>query len=185
MYIIISLIIVVIIIFILNEIYQAKKRNSDRKAIFEMAEKRSIESKLPLIVIGDPYNGIYSRMYGPAYTCGDICIDLTGCPKCPSKTMKMKGDIIQELKKLPDNSAVIFISCVLEYIDGDMDEAIKQIYRVSGGSNNIFITSVSSKSILTMLFYRDWINNTHTDIQRYILTKHPPFFDTIEYQKIR
>jgi hypothetical protein len=101
------------------------------------------------LVVGDPYNGIGSRFYNnfiEGYGCGNITIDLTGCPMCPNG---VKSDIYSYLKEQDDNSMVIFISCVLEYVD-NIDDVIKEIYRVA--SNNIFIVTVNEYS-LSAYFY--------------------------------
>ena len=65
------------------------------------------------------------------YGCGDVCVDLVGCDKCEKS---VKGDILNVLKKLPNNSHVIFESCVLEYIENSKKKLIlNEIKRVSGG----------------------------------------------------
>jgi ubiquinone/menaquinone biosynthesis C-methylase UbiE len=43
----------------------------------------------------------------------------------------MVADITKQLP-FHDNSVVVFVSCVLEYVD-DVDAAIKELMRISGG----------------------------------------------------
>jgi hypothetical protein len=55
---------------------------------------------------------------------------LLGC-NCP---IQIKGDILNELKKMNTNRYIIYESCVLEYIDEKYIPEIKrEIERVSGG----------------------------------------------------
>ena len=68
-------------------------------------------------------NSIY-----PNYGCGDICIDINGCKYCKKQ---FKNDLIEILRKFPDNKYVIFESCVLEYVK-NRKEALKEIKRVAG-----------------------------------------------------
>ena len=98
-----------------------------------------------LLVIGDPSNGGFNYLFGTVYGCGDICIDLVGCKGCHNS---MKGDALEILRKLPDNSYVIYESCVLEAVNYDVTPLIKEIKRVSGG--NYFNVRVGPS---TMYFY--------------------------------
>ena len=104
------------------------------------------------------------------YKCGDITIDLTGSPLCNG----IKIDILSYLKKQPSNSLVIFISCVLEYVD-DIDQVIDEIYWVAGDSSKIFIVIVN-KWALASLFYMD----STTPLTKRIVTA-PPIYDKITY----
>jgi hypothetical protein len=163
--------IVIISIFIYTAIH-AFLRNSNRSTLYKLAQKRSQKTKRKLIVIGDPNNGKYSRLMGAAYGCGDICIDLSGCPKCKNGKI---GDATEELRKIPSNSAVIFISCVLEYVD-NIEELITEIYRVGGNdSQNIFVVSVSQYDLFSY-FYVDG-NHKSTNI----ITHAPPNYPFIKY----
>ena len=107
-----------------------------------------------LTVVGDPYNGKGSKLYNKfmeGYGCGDETVDLTGAKKCPNG---IKSDILSFLKTLKDNSRVIFISYVLEYVD-NIDETIKEIYRVAGSNDNIFVATVSDKSLYAYIYSDD------------------------------
>jgi hypothetical protein len=64
-------------------------------------------------VIGDPDAGMHTRLMR-AYGCGDVCVDLNGCPKCP---VTVVADITKgPIPDVADDSAVVFVSCVLEYV---------------------------------------------------------------------
>ena len=166
--------IIIIILIIMNEISHGIYRQNERSRIFKMAEKQSQKIGKSLLVVGDPYNGIGSRFYNnfiEGYGCGNITIDLTGCPMCPNG---VKSDIYSYLKEQDDNSMVIFISCVLEYVD-NIDDVIKEIYRVA--SNNIFIVTVNEYS-LSAYFYSE--DNYYAKN----IIKGPPYQDIITYERI-
>lgn len=76
----------------------------------------------PLVVIGAPDGGVTS-----GYGCGDVTVDLkpSSCP------LAIQADVTKTLP-FADNSAVVFVSCVLEYVD-DAAAALREIARVSGG----------------------------------------------------
>lgn len=140
-----------IILILINEFYHTIKRQYDRLTIFNLAKQRAKQLKKPLIVIGDPYNGKASRFYSKfykTYDCGDETVDLTGAPRCPNG---IKNDIYSYLKSKPQNYGVIFVSCVLEYVD-NIDETIKELYRVSGSKDNLFVVRVNDKSLAAYIY---------------------------------
>ena len=57
-------------------------RFRERKAAFQAAAERAAALDRRLVVIGDPDAGMHTRLMR-AYGCGDVCVDLNGCPKCP------------------------------------------------------------------------------------------------------
>lgn len=159
---VIAFFITIFSIIILNELYHFIKRQYERLKIFDLADKRAKQINKPLIVIGDPYNGIASRFYSKIYKtygCGDETIDLTGAPRCPNG---IKNDVLNYLKTKPPNSGVIFISCVLEYVD-NISDTIEELYRVSGSKDNLFIVCVNDKS-LSAYIYKD-----NTDISKNLI----------------
>ena len=76
----------------------------------------------PLVLIGAPDGGVTS-----GYPCGDVTIDLAPS-SCPNA---IQADITQGIP-FADDSCVVFVSCVLEYVS-DVQAAIREIERISGG----------------------------------------------------
>lgn len=93
-----------------------------RKRMYTLASEASDRLARPLVVVGAPDGGVTS-----GYGCGDVTIDIGGS-SCPTS---MVADITKQLP-FHDNSVVVFVSCVLEYVD-DVDAAIKELMRISGG----------------------------------------------------
>jgi hypothetical protein len=127
----------------------------------------------PLLVVGDPNKGMSCGLYGSAYGMGDVCIDLY-----PITEGVIKADIYDYLRTLADNSAIIFISCVLEYIPTNLDPIIKEIYRVAGNSKNIFIVYIPWYYYITRYGY-----NFQNDRQHNLILCAPPYSDTIEWRR--
>jgi hypothetical protein len=120
------------------------------------------------MVIGDPDNGSTNYLVGRSYGYGDVCVDLTGCP---GSTNGVKQKIEEYLPTLSDDSHVIFISCVLEYVDNDkIDFIISEIKRVSGG--DYFVVSVDPLSISAIFYPTRWITGEGGPNQ-IILTEYP------------
>ena len=167
---------IIILIIVINEFIQGLLRQKERYNIYKMSKDASIKKNKKLLVVGDPYSGhgsIFYSSFMKNYKCGDITIDLTGAPQCHNS---YKIDILSYLKQQPSNSLIIFISCVLEYVD-DINEVIKEINRVAGDTCNIFIVTVSKYS-LSAFIYSDTYSNS-----KYIIHA-PPRYDTITYTKI-
>jgi len=100
--------------------------------LYNKAQEKSISLNKELLVIGNPSSGFINKNIYKCYDCGDICLDLNGCGDCPKQ---IKGDLLEELKKMDSNKYVIFESCVLEYIDNNsLSEINKELNRVSGGN---------------------------------------------------
>jgi hypothetical protein len=144
----INKIISVIIFIIIFDVCLSLFRNYRRTNIFNKATKCSKQKQKQLLVIGSPFSGWWNKNIQQAYGCGNICLDLVGCNKCPKS---IKGDILIQLKKMKTNKYVIFESCVLEYVDlTQLDDINKEIKRVSGNDYfevrikpNIFSTQFS------------------------------------------
>jgi hypothetical protein len=127
---IIKLIITILITLIIIDLFFSLLRNYRRSYYYNKCLDLSKATGKKLLVIGDPSAGFWNKNIKQAYGCGDICIDLLGC-KCP---IQIKGDVLNELKKMKTNSYIIYESCVLEYIDDKyISEIKKEIKRVSGG----------------------------------------------------
>lgn len=117
-------------------------RLNARKELYEKALHRAQELSRPLMVIGDPDGG---ATRGPGY--GDVCVDLTGCPLAP---VGVASDIAKGIPADTD-SHVIFVSCVLEYVD-DHEGAWAEILRVAGSRENVFIVHVSPWTLTAYLY---------------------------------
>ena len=126
---------------------RAMQRDAVRTAVFEKAAQRAVDLNRPLLVVGDPYNGIWSNAMGAAYSCGSVCLDLTGCPLCP---VAIKADITQPLN-LASDSYVVFVSCVLEYVN-DPNSAWNEILRVAGSGDNAFLVDVQPYTLTSILY---------------------------------
>jgi hypothetical protein len=121
-------------------------RRVRRRRTYEDALRRSHELDKPLIVLGAPNTGAVNHALGPDYGCGDLCVDLVGCTGCRNTA---EGPAEAILPQLDTDSAVIFVSCTLEYVD-DVDLVWDELLRVSGGE--LFVVTVEPVS-LTAWFY--------------------------------
>ena len=125
-------IIKIIFIILIFEITQSLFRSNRRKSTFKKAIEKKNETGKQLLVVGSPNNGGWSSIIGSEYGCGDICTDIIGCSTCDKS---IKGDLLDVLKSISNNSVVIFESCVLEYVS-NLEEIKLEMKRVSG--NDIF-----------------------------------------------
>lgn len=115
------------------------RRFEHRRTVYQKALALARHDGVPLIVVGAPDQG---PTPGPG--CGDVTIDIlgSGCP------VTLKADITKPLP-FPDNSAVVFVSCVLEYV-GDYDAALQELKRVSGG--RLFVVRVEPWTLAAFLY---------------------------------
>jgi hypothetical protein len=177
---VIGIAIAALIIVIFNEIGQSYYRNYCRSYYYKMAASRALKIDKPLIVIGDPHNGLGAKIHGPAYGSGNFIIDISGCSKKVCNDV-MERDIVDSLKVFEDGSCVIFVSCVLEYVE-NIDEAIKEIKRVAGSSDNIFVVTVGTSSYVS--YYYSYSNEgKHQDNSRRVFISAPPNGD-FKYQDL-
>ena len=135
-----------IIIIIIYEITICMIRKIKRKVYYKKAVKRAKETNKKLLVIGDPYNGIASITTGLDYNCGNLCIDLTGCPKCDNAIKGRLEDIIPTLNL---NEYIIYISCVLEYLD-DLPLVMSYLNKIN--KNDLFIVNVEWYSLMAYFY---------------------------------
>jgi len=105
------------------------------------AEARKLATKLnkPLIVVGAPDQHLTA-----GYDCGDVTVDLmkTSCP------VAIQADITKPLP-FADDSVVVFVSCVLEYVN-DINAAYAELERISGG--NLFVVRVEPWTLTAYLY---------------------------------
>lgn len=169
-------VIMVTVCFILFYAYTHRKNHMYTRAL-----TMSKTMNKPLMVVGDPRTGtarntatVIAEM--DRYGYGDVCVDLTGCPFAPPSTRKHKGDLLQFLNELGDDTHVIFISEVLEYLD-NIDVVINALYRVSGG--HLYIVKCGL-----------WYPQTYPDKSgrrfhmKQRITHAPPYHDRIRYYSL-
>ena len=106
-------------------------------------------------------NSIY-----PVYGCGDICVDLVGCQGCK---VSVKDNFINVLQKMPDNSSVVFESCVLEVLSkSEKQLALSEIKRVA--KDNYFQVRISPTIFVNLInnmpFIRDGINKPNKETNK-------------------
>jgi len=118
-----------------------------RQNQFEAATKRSMETRRQLVVVGDPNAGLHTRLV-QAYDCGAVCVDLNGCPACP---VSIAADITKGVGKLEDDSSVVYVSCVLEYVDA-IKPAMEELKRIAGSEENLFLVFVDPMSLTAFLY---------------------------------
>ncbi len=123
-------------------------RFRERTAAFEMAMERASALGRRLVVIGDPDAGLHTRLMR-AYGCGDVCVDLNGCPRCP---VTVVADITKgPIADIADDSAVVFVSCVFEYI-AELDAALREVSRIAGSPENLFVVMVQPWTLTARLY---------------------------------
>lgn len=121
-------------------------RYGERARLFKQAQARALELRKPLVVIGAPNAGGLTAVIGSPYGCGDLCVDLHGCPECGRQ---VAVDITKDPIPLPQDSAVVFVSCVLEYVD-DINAAWAELKRVGGA--NVFVAIVGGGTLTSYAF---------------------------------
>ena len=133
---------------LLTEGGAALHRFETRRRLFEAAARRAYELGRPLVVVGDPDAGAHTRLVR-AYGCGDLCLDLEGCPMC--QVMQAADLTAGPVPGVADDSAVVFVSCVLEYVS-DPEAALHELQRMAGSAENLFIVFVDSWSLTAALY---------------------------------
>lgn len=120
-------------------------RRAQRRRLWKAAQQRSVEIQRPLVVIGAPGGGAFSRVFGRDYDCGDLTIDIQ--PTYCSREMQLRAE--DALPQLSKDSCVVFISCTLEYVD-DADAVIAECRRIAGP--HIFVVDVEPWSLSAWLY---------------------------------
>jgi hypothetical protein len=115
------------------------RRRAKRQTTYQEAYLRARALGRPLVVVGAPDGGVTS-----GYGCGDVTLDLapSSCPR------SMVADISERLP-FDDDSVVVFVSCVLEYVDR-YPEALAEIQRISGGE--LFLVRVEPWTATAYLY---------------------------------
>jgi len=145
-------IILILIILIIYEVFVCILRKIKRRVMYKRALERAKKTNKKLLVIGDPYNGLASKTTGCDYGCGDLCMDLTGCPDCPKS---IKGRLEDNIKDININEYVVYISCVLEYVD---DLPLINSYLDKMDQNDLFVVNVEWYSLMAW-FYPYYLTN--------------------------
>jgi hypothetical protein len=133
---------------LLTEGGMALWRFETRRRAFDAASRRASELRRPLVVVGDPDAGAHTRLVR-AYGCGDLCIDLQGCPLC--RVMQAADLTAGPVPGVADDSAVVFVSCVLEYVS-DPEAALRELHRMAGSPDNLFLVMVEPWSLTAALY---------------------------------
>lgn len=123
------------------------QRNVRRYRYYRMARARAHRLGRRLVVIGAPDAGegrsaAFARTLR-LYGCGDECVDLGGgcVPRC-GDTRHTRVDALAYLRGLPDDSRVLFVSVVLEYVD-DLPALVWEMERVAGSlRDNVFVVHI-------------------------------------------
>ena len=126
----------------------AWSRFDARSRLFLQAARRAQSLQRTLVVIGDPDGGAATRLLR-AYDCGEVCVDAKGCPMCP--VTKVADITAGPVPGISSNSAVVFVSCVLEYV-GDLPAALREILRIAGDFENIYIVTVQPWTLTASLY---------------------------------
>ncbi len=126
----------------------AMRRFAVRSRAYKAAVRRAAETGRPLVVVGDPDAGAHTRLLR-AYGCGDLCIDLRGCPRCQ---VMQPADLTQgPIAAVADDSAIVYVSCVIEYVS-DPEAALRELYRMAGAPENLFLVLVEPWSLTAALY---------------------------------
>jgi hypothetical protein len=142
-------------------------RRQRKRDVFNLALKRQNETGKRLIVVGNPDGGVVNTLMGRDYTCGDLCLDDHGCPKC---TNVQTGDLLTLLRQLPTASVVLYMGKGAERIK-NFAAVVPELQRVSGG--DLFIAHVQPWSLVS------WLPGNQ---QRIFAA--PPTGDAIEYKEL-
>lgn len=139
-------------LFLVYEAYICYRRKQRRRTFYKMAKERADKLGWPLVVIGDPANGLASRATGIDYGYGNLCLDLTGCPYAPKGGVTtIKGRAEDHLSKIK-GPAVVFESCTMEYVD-DFPRVMKEIHRITQNNlDNQFTVRVDPMSWEAFLY---------------------------------
>ena len=126
----------------------ALQRWQERRKLYDQAAHRAAALHRPLVVIGDPDAGVHTRLFR-AYGCGDLCVDIRGCPLC--QVVQVADLAAGPVPGVADDTAVVFVSCVLEYI-GDAAAAVRELRRMAGSPENLFAVSVQPWTLTASLY---------------------------------
>lgn len=121
------------------EMFWWADRVRDRHQLYDRAKAHARALGLPLIVVGAPDQG---PTPGPG--CGDLTLDIlpTACP------CSMQVDITRPIP-IPSDSSVVFVSCVLEYVQ-DFQAAWRELQRIA--PNRVYVCRVQPWTLTGQLY---------------------------------
>ena len=115
------------------------RRVLQRESLYDAAQADARARGVPLLVVGAPDAGAT-----PGPGCGDLSVDLqpSTCPR------HLQQDLARGLP-LRDQSVVVFVSCVLEYVD-DYEACMRELTRVS--ASRLYIVRVEPWTFAAYLY---------------------------------
>jgi hypothetical protein len=118
------------------------RRRGKRAEAFAAARARATLLGRPLVVVGAPDGGVTA-----GYGCGDVTVDMAALSSC---SPYLSADVSKPLP-FADDSTVVFVSCVLEYVTA-YDDAYGELSRIAGGPENLFIVRVEPWTAAAYLY---------------------------------
>lgn len=126
----------------------AMARYESRREQFALASAAARASGSRLVVVGDPNGGAHTRIVA-AYGCGDVCVDLSACPACPTG---VGVDLTRDrVPGVGDGEAVVFVSCTLEYVS-DYGAAWREVLRMAGDPSRVYMATVQPLTATAALY---------------------------------
>ena len=117
-----------------------KRRWIARRDIYAQARAHARRVGKPLLVIGAPDGGPTDSPGADA----DLIVDIN-----PSRfPQAIRCDITKGIP-VPNDSVVVYVSCVLEYVD-DLDRALRELKRVGG--DRVYVVRVEPWSLVAYLY---------------------------------
>lgn len=120
------------------------QRRLTRRRLWSEARARARETGKPLVVLGAPNNGIVGFFFTD-YGCGDLCVDLQGCPECRAALTGPAETVLEQIQ----TPSVVFVSCTLEYVT-DIEKVYAECLRIAG--RDLFVATVEPWSITSWLY---------------------------------
>jgi hypothetical protein len=168
---------VILALLLANELYWWARRMVQRKQYYKRAKAQAARLGKPLMVIGDPDAGYTNKLLGASYPCGDVTLDLKLSDQCKRSGGGVEGDVHKTLPTFADNSHVILVSYVLEYVP-NLDHVIGELYRVAGSADNIFVVHASPYALWSRLRKS---SSPSDPVAVNVITEAPPTSRKIKY----
>ena len=146
-----------------RELGAALDRQDARRAAYAAALRRSREVGRPLLVVGSPAGGAWTRAF-PSYPAlprdsarfarctglRDACLDLDGCRQEDGSILEGS---VGDVQRMPHRtgSCVVFESCVLELVP-DPWLAQRELLRVAGSPLDLYQVRVAPSTLTAGLY---------------------------------